>query len=111
MPVQCTERARGVCVKGTAAFSAALEPRGLHRGGGNSARFTRVGGSLDRIVPVAAPRREHGVGILRTSEAAVVSTERAIQIAFLDVDVMAKDDAAEAQVGAHVEEVVIAAAA
>jgi len=61
-------------------------------------------------MPVAFPRAHHEVGILRPAKAAVVAPERAVEVAFFLVEIVAQDDAAKAQVGAQVEQVVVAAA-
>src|SRR5690606_31985282 len=57
-----------------------------------------------RLELPALPRLQDGVRILGATEAAVVATERAEQVAALDVEIVAQDRAAVAQVGAHVEE-------
>ena len=54
--------------------------------------------------PSAAGAREHRVRILGPAAAAVVAAERQEQVAALAVEVVAQDDAAEAQVGLHVEQ-------
>jgi hypothetical protein len=46
---------------------------------------------------------------LRLAKAAVVATERAVQISTLDVEVVAKNGATVAQIGAQVEKVVVTA--
>ena len=59
---------------------------------------------------IAARRAQHRVRIFGAPEAAVVAAERAEVVAVLDVEIVAQDHAAVAQVGAQVEEVVLGAA-
>src|SRR5262245_34300212 len=61
---------------------------------------------LDRrlVVPVALPGALDHRGIFGASEAAVVTAERAEQVAFLQVEIVAQDHAAVAQVGAQVKQ-------
>ena len=54
--------------------------------------------------PTAAARAEHRVRVLGPAAAAVVAAQRQEQVAALDVEVVAQDHAAEAQVGLHVEQ-------
>ena len=46
---------------------------------------------------------------MRLPEAAVVAAERAVEVAFLDVQVMAQDSAAVAKIGAEMKQVVVSA--
>ena len=48
---------------------------------------------------------QNRIGILGLAERTVVASERAEEIAFLDIQVVAQDRAAVAQVGAQVKEV------
>ena len=58
------------------------------------------------LVPCAA----HQIRVFGASQAAVVASEGAEEVAFFDVQIMAQDGAAVAQVGPHVEQVVIGGA-
>src|SRR6185295_20005701 len=69
-------------------------------------RESRTSAPRAVVFPGALPCRVHRVRILGPSEAAVVAAERAEEIALLDVEVVAQDDAAIAQVGAQIEKIV-----
>jgi hypothetical protein len=74
------------------------------------AGFAKSALAIRRIIyarPTAAPTPAHHVRIFRLAEAAVVATERAVEVALLDVEVVAQDGAAKTQVGPHVEEVAV----
>src|SRR5436190_5314836 len=60
-------------------------------------------------LPVAIDRRHDAGRIFGATEAAVVAAESAIDVALLDVEIVPQDDAAIAEVGSQVEEVVVAA--
>jgi hypothetical protein len=59
-------------------------------------------------MPVALPGAHDLRRIFSFPEAAVVAAQRAVEVAVLHVQVMAQDDAAVAQVGAQMEQVVVA---
>jgi 4-hydroxy-3-polyprenylbenzoate decarboxylase len=52
----------------------------------------------------AAPGGQHGIGVRGTAPAAVVAAQGEEQVSALDVQVMAQDGAAKAQIGLHVDQ-------
>jgi len=66
-------------------------------------QFTRVG-------PAVSPGTNYHVGILRPAQAAIVAAQGAEQIALFDVEIVPKDGAAVAQVGADVEQILVGGA-
>src|SRR5687768_10127497 len=86
-------------------------PDSLHRGRSGLAPFLRDVDGTQLVTPVAGPRLQHAVGVRRAAEATVVAAERAEKVAVLDVEIVAQDRAAVAQVGAQVKEVLIRIAA
>ena len=79
--------------------AAPREWHGLWQASARAGRTAQAGGMLHW-------RRgaEHQVRILGPAAAAVVAAQRQEQVAALAVEVVAQDDAAEAQVGLHVEQ-------
>ncbi len=72
--------------------------------GGSAPTFGALAGVYSQLRFIAS---KHGSRILGRPEAAVVASERAIEIAVLGVEVVAQDHAAVAQVRAQVEEIVL----
>src|SRR5258708_28398868 len=62
------------------------------------------GGPL--VLAAPAPRGEHHARVLGVAEAAVIAAERAEIVAFLHIQIVTQDDAAVAQVGAQVKQIV-----
>ena len=60
-----------------------------------------------RVLLVAMCSSHHGRRIFGAAEAAVVAAERAIDVAFFDVEVVAQDRASVAQVRAQLEQVLV----
>ena len=58
-------------------------------------------------LPSVAPGTDDGVGVFVAAEAAVETGEGADDVAVFDVEVVAQDGAAVAQVGADIEQVVV----
>ena len=61
----------------------------LHRRSGMRAGYS--------VKPCTLPCLQHGIRISGTAETAVVTAERAEEIAFFEVEIMAKDDASESE--------------
>src|SRR3954452_689799 len=66
---------------------------------------------LNGVRPVGRPGVKHGGGIGRSSEASVVATQRAKEIAVFEIEVMAQDHAAIPKIRAQVKKVVLSVAA
>src|SRR6185369_6845044 len=89
-------------------------PSGCSRCSASRARSRSPGRACERFALVARvdgwvvlpepARGEHRVRIFGSTAAAVVAAEREEQVAALALEVVAQDDAAEAQVGLHVKE-------
>ena len=62
--------------------------------------------SCSTPLPSIPPRAQYGIRIFVAAQAAVKSGQRADNIAFFDIVVMAQNSAAVAQIGADVEKVV-----
>src|SRR5205807_1685725 len=65
-------------------------------------------GESGRPTPVAFHRSEHRSRILAAPEAAVIAAERTVKIALLDVEVVAKNSAAVAEIGAQRKQIMAA---